>query len=111
MRHLSLLFNKVDRVAIPIFRYYIHTMFVIEDESHAEPQSGVYQTFDDALKELRRRAEISWDKEPNQAPCTSWRSCGRRYEIIEYDTSTSPWNLLSRFLALEIDAEGVRWFL
>ena len=67
MRHLSLLFNKVDRVAIPIFRYYIHTMFVIEDESHAEPQSGVYQTFDDALKELRRRAEISWDKEPNQA--------------------------------------------
>ena len=84
-------------------------MFVIEDEAHAEPQSGEFRTFEDAMDELRRRASIPWDEAPNVAPCTNWRKCGRRYEIIEYDTSETPWRELSRRFVLEINAEGVRW--
>lgn len=44
--------------------------FVIEDDFHAE-QSGEFATEHEALAELRRRAELPWDKEPNQAPCTN----------------------------------------
>jgi hypothetical protein len=84
-------------------------MFIIEDELHAEQQEGEFATFDDALSELRRRAKIPWDAAPNQAPCTSWRTCGRRYEVIECDTSQSPWRELQRVVVLEISAEGVHW--
>ena len=84
------------------------TKWIIEDEMHAERQ-GEFDTFGDALAELRRRAEIPWDQEPNQAPCQSWRTCVRRYEIIEFDLTESPWRELSRALALEISASGVQW--
>jgi hypothetical protein len=43
------------------------------------------------------------------APCTGWRTCGRRYVINEYDASKVPWQLLRRLPALEVDAKGVRW--
>jgi hypothetical protein len=33
-------------------------MFIIEDESHAEPQNGEFQTFEDAFRELERRSKI-----------------------------------------------------
>ena len=26
---------------------------------------------------------------PNRASCTNWLNCGRRYELIEYDDTTS----------------------
>lgn len=84
-------------------------MFVIEDDWHAEPLKGNYHTWDDAMDELRRLASISWDQEPNLAPCTGWRDCGRKYEIIEYDSNPTPWKLISRHSVLEIDANGVRW--
>ncbi len=84
-------------------------MFVIEDEAHAERQRGDFQTREDAMAELRRRASIPWDEAPNAAPCTNWRNCGRRYEIVEYDVSTRPWRELTRRFMLEIDAKGVRW--
>ncbi|WP_456620173.1 MULTISPECIES: hypothetical protein [unclassified Bradyrhizobium] len=83
-------------------------MFVIEDELHAEPQ-GQFQTRQQAVAELRRLAAIPWDEEPNCAPCTNWRNCGRRYELIEYDDSVRPWAELSRTLLLEISAAGVQW--
>jgi hypothetical protein len=82
--------------------------FVIEDELHAE-HHGEFTTFNDAVRELRRRAQIPWDREPNQAPCQSWRTCGRSYEIIEYDDIQTPWRELRRKSALEISAEGVVW--
>jgi hypothetical protein len=85
-------------------------MFIIEDEAHAEPQ-GEFPTFDAAVAELRRRAAIAWNKPPNLAPCTSWQTCGRKYEIIEYDASGMPLNELSRVPALEISAREVTWLL
>ena len=57
--------------------------FEIYDEAHAESQSD-HDTFESAITELKRMAQIPWDQEPNQAPCTSWKTCGRRYEIIPY---------------------------
>ena len=83
-------------------------MFVLEDEAHAE-QQGQFETFEDALAELRRRANVPWDREPNVAPCTSWRTCGRRYEIIEYDAGATPWRELRRVLVLEVSAAGTNW--
>lgn len=83
-------------------------MFKIEDERHAEPQVGEFATFEDAVAELRRRAQLPWDQQPNVAPCTNWRNCGRNYEVIEYDDSV-PWKELSRTLVLEVDAQGARW--
>jgi hypothetical protein len=84
-------------------------MFVIEDEAHAEPQEGRFQTRQQAIAELRRKSEIPWNEEPNRAPCTNWLNCGRRYELVEYDETVSPWKELSRNLMLDISAAGVRW--
>jgi hypothetical protein len=64
--------------------------FVIEDELHAE-QHGEFSELEDAVLELRRRAEIPWDHEPNKAPCQNWPTCGRTYEIIEFDDTQTPW--------------------
>lgn len=83
-------------------------MFVIEDELHAEWQ-GEFQTRQLAITELRRRAMIPWNEMPNAAPCTSWVTCGRSYELVEFDDSTVPWKELSRALILEISASEVRW--
>jgi hypothetical protein len=83
-------------------------MFVIEDELHAAPR-GKYASLEEALAELRRRSHIPWNEKPNQAPCASWRTCGRRYELIEYDESKLPWKELRRVPVLEISAKGVKW--
>ena len=82
--------------------------FEIEDELHAEPV-GEFATRHDALAELQRRAAISWDIEPNQAPCQNWRNCGRKYELIEFDETIFPRKELNRELVLEVSAEGVEW--
>ena len=86
-------------------------MFIIEDELHAEQQDGEFTSFQEALVELKRRAALPWDRSPNVAPCTSWRTCGRKYEIIEYDDSTRPWKQLSCVAMLEISAKGARWLV
>jgi hypothetical protein len=57
-------------------------MFVIWDEAHDE-RHGRFQTREEAVVELQRRAAIPWNEEPNRAPCTTWRNCGRRYELVE----------------------------
>ncbi len=86
-------------------------MFVIEDDLHAEQQDGQFASFEDAIEELERRARIPWDEEPNQAPCSNWRNCGRKYVVIECDTSRLPWNELSRTEVLDVSADGVTWRL
>ena len=83
-------------------------MLVIEDSIHAE-QAGRFQRFDEAVAELRRRAAIPWDEEPNRAPCTSWRSCGREYHVLAYDTSETPWKLLKDVGVLNVSATGIEW--
>jgi hypothetical protein len=83
-------------------------MFVIEDEAHRD-WIGEYASFEDAIAELQRRAGMPWDKAPNVAPCSSWRTCGRRYQILEYDASTTPWTQLRCSPALNISARGTKW--
>ena len=83
-------------------------MFMVEDETHCE-SAGTFATFEDALAELRKRSVVRWDAEPNRAPCVGWRTCGRTYEIVEYDDSQVPWKELQRARVLEISADHVRW--
>ena len=84
------------------------TRFVVEDEAHAE-QCGEHATLEEAVARLKELAGIPWNEEPNVAPCTSWRTCGRRYEIVQYEISSRPWKELRRMPALEINAQGVVW--
>ena len=83
-------------------------MFLIEDERHAEPQ-GQFGNLQQAIVELRQRAAIPWDQEPNRAPCQNWMNCGRKYEVIEYDDTLSPWKELRRIAVLDVSASGVAW--
>jgi hypothetical protein len=85
-------------------------MFVIEDEAHAE-QLGEFPTVEAATTELRRLSELAWDQAPNVAPCTSWRTCGRRYELVQYDTTDRPWQEKTRVPALNVSAQGIDWLL
>jgi hypothetical protein len=81
-------------------------MFTIEDELHSE-NHGEFPTFDGALAELRHRASIPWDVEPNRAPCTSWRTCGRDYEIAKYDDESS--RAVFVLPALRVSSSGTEW--
>ncbi len=83
-------------------------MIIIEDLVHAE-QQGQYSTLSEAFSELRHLAEMPWDREPNRCPCTSWQTCNREYEIIEYDTSFNPWKEMRRFGTLKVSRKGVVW--
>lgn len=85
-------------------------MIVIEDDLHAD-QHGHFMSFDDAVAELKRRAGIAWDEEPNRAPCEGWQTCGRSYWIVEYDESALPWSELRRVKALEVSLRGIAWSL
>ncbi len=82
--------------------------FAIEDQWHAET-IGRFESFQAALDELTRLAAIPWDQQPNKAPCVSWQTCGRKYEILEWDTSDAPWALLSKADVLDVSAEGAKW--
>ena len=86
-------------------------MFKIEDQWHAELHDGDFLSLAAAATELRRLAEIPWNQVPNVAPCTSWRTCGRKYEVVEYDTSVDPWRQIQRLAVLEIDSKGTRWLV
>jgi hypothetical protein len=83
---------------------------VIEDSLHDE-QHGDFSDIAAAVAELKRRAEIPWDQNPNVAPCTSWRTCGRAYELVEYDESHEPRKELRRVPILEVSAAGARWLV
>jgi hypothetical protein len=83
-------------------------IITIEDELHAEPQ-GEFTTIQHAIAELKRRAQIPWNLDPNRAPCTNWKSCGRAYELVEYDDTHIPWKELRRVAVLHVSAAGVKW--
>jgi hypothetical protein len=83
-------------------------LFVIEDEAHAELCSE-HATLEEAVAKLKQLAEIPWNEQPNLAPCKSWRTCGRRYELVQYETSSRPWKQLRRTPALKVNAKGVSW--
>jgi len=82
-------------------------VFVIEDELHAE-RHGKFSSFPQAIAELRRRAAIPWNEEPNRAPCASWEKCGRKYEVIELDDAAGV-REVRRVSVLEVSAAGAKW--
>lgn len=82
--------------------------YVIEDELHAEI-CGEYDSFIKAVSELKRRASIPWNEHPNIAPCVNWAKCGRRYEIIQYETEQKSWTKIQSQQVLDISAQGVSW--
>jgi hypothetical protein len=83
------------------------SIFVIEDVLHAE-WCGEFPSYEEAMQELKKRSKLPWDAEPNRCPCTSWKTCKRSYEIIEFDDSNRmPWVEISRRWVLSISSEGV----
>jgi hypothetical protein len=67
------------------------TLFVVEDEFHAEPV-GTFPNREEALSFVGRlRADPQAQK--YKAPCSSWRTCRREYYLREYEDSTTPWTL------------------
>ncbi len=83
-------------------------VLVIEYEMHDE-QCGEFSSYEMALAELQRRAELPWDQSPNRCPCTSWRSCQREYEIVDYDVSERPWRRVKANPILQVSADGAVW--
>ena len=83
-------------------------MIYITDDIHCEPR-GPYASFEEAIAELRRRASIPWDEEPNCAPCMSWRTCGRNYEVCEYEDGTESSKQLRRVHVLSVSAKRTVW--
>lgn len=83
-------------------------MFVIEDEWHAE-WIGEFISRKEAEAELERLAKLPWDEAPNACPCTSWRTCGRCYHLIHFDTSFEPWRVVNDEARLEVSAKATKW--
>ena len=83
-------------------------MFTIEDEDHCERIGPFFDSFESALAEARRLAEIPWDQEPNRCPCREWRTCGRMYSVVEYETDMRS-RKLGRVAVVEVSARGIRW--
>lgn len=83
-------------------------MFLIEDEWHAE-WIGEFSSREEADAELARLAKLPWDEAPNACPCASWRTCGRRYHLIQFETSFEPWRVLNDEARLEVSAKGTEW--
>jgi hypothetical protein len=83
-------------------------ILIIEDEFHAE-QMARHADIEAAMADLREWARRPWDTAPNRCPCTGWRTCGRDYVIVEYDTLRQPWAEMARHRVLSISAKGLIW--
>ena len=83
-------------------------LFLVEDDKHADWISK-WSTRAEAQAELERLASISWDEEPNRCPCGSWRTCGRWYQIVEFDTTGPDWREVNRERLLDVGSKGVKW--
>ena len=83
--------------------------FVVDDDLHSEGIS-THDSYAEALAKIESLSLLPWDQEPNAAPCTNWRNCGRRYEIAEYMVNDSnQWEELNRTRILELSAAGTIW--
>ena len=78
--------------------------YLIQDEFHCERQ-WEYNSFNEALLEIERISKLPYDIEPNICPCTSWKTCGRDYIIIEYENGVE----IKRSEILEIWADWIKW--
>ena len=82
-------------------------VFEVRDERHGESR-GVYRTSAEAFAAVSRLAALPWDSPLNRAPCTSWRTCGRHYEILEREPEP-PMQVASRTDVLTMSASGLEW--
>lgn len=83
-------------------------MFVIYDQLHAD-HVGEFAVKEEALAALRRLASGPWDQPLNVAPCMSWRTCGRQYQRVEQDDTTTPRRTLGQEPTLEVSQAEVKW--
>lgn len=79
--------------------------FVLEDQAHAETVAN-FSDEASAIRKVRRLFATPWNEPPNLAPCMDWETCGREYDLLVYETSTSPWTLVIRRAALIVTAKG-----
>ena len=86
-------------------------VFDLFDTIHLEmdPRRDQFESFAEALIEILRRADLPWDQYPNRAPCRGWATCGREYEIREYETGVDPWKLIRAVPVVYVSAAGVAW--
>jgi hypothetical protein len=86
-------------------------IFAIYDMIHLEssPQRDHFESLDEALAEVLRRAQLPWDQYPNIAPCREWATCGRECVIREYRTGHQPWKLVRVVPVVSLSAAGVTW--
>ena len=80
--------------------------FTIYDEVHSDfgPPPREFANVEDAIRELRRRAAAPWNREPNRAPCTSWRKCNRRWVLLGESEA-----IRKEPIWVEVSATGVEW--
>ncbi len=83
--------------------------FIIEDEMHDE-WLGEFSTLKEVIEKLQGLATIPWDEDPNRVPCTSWKTCGRDYHIIEFDDSSLPWTEINNKHVMRVDSRGANWY-
>jgi hypothetical protein len=81
-------------------------VFVISDEWHAE-HLGEFESFAEAIEQLKYWAAVPWDESPNRAPCMSWRTCGRSYKILKYEGD----EVLSAVAVLNVSERGTEWLV
>jgi hypothetical protein len=84
-------------------------IYQIEDTNHAEI-IGTFDTFENALTELTNIYNIPWNTSPNICPCLNFETCGRDYEIYEYDNSTMPWKYLNSIFICSIYKDKYKWY-
>lgn len=80
----------------------------IEDRFHCD-RIAECDSFDAAIERLKQIAQLSWDQTPNRAPCRSWRTCGREYQVIEFDDSAAPWKVVRAVPVLRVSASSIEW--
>ena len=97
-----------DTLTADGFQGGVFSMFVIEDENHSE-QLGEYVTFEEALIRLQEWSKVAWDAPPKRAPCTSWKTCGRSYWIVEYKDEPGSTEPPPSHFIFEISATGIQW--
>jgi hypothetical protein len=84
-------------------------VILIQDDRHSELQKTEYESFREAVAELKRRATIPFHEPPNRAPCSGWRTCGREYSLREFEKTAPPWKSLRKVVVLEVSPTGVVW--
>ena len=79
--------------------------FVLEDDIHAE-YIAEFDTFDSALKKAEELAALPWDDEQNKCPCSSWKTCERQYDIVEFQVIGDNWGEINRTEVFKISSAG-----